>query len=582
MLLISSIIAILAIIVILIIRILNVREIEIPIMATSSSTRTISGHNIVGGGSHVSPKHVIDKMRTDPLKPVVQSLIKKSREGNIMNPIVHLSDIPDSLPYQSLKHLRRSLHVGQLKLFLSEIQFLTEYVSPEKSKAAVESQIQSAIQAQSGLSQVQTYVIYAGSGPGHKDKMLSNLFPNVKFILIDPQEHFIMHSPSDDRLYFRLPHKTAFARETIHIATTSGLKSREKGIPLRANEQLDPTQITRTILNEPRFTFYIIEDLFTDELAQAFRAISASGHIVLFISDIRTNARSMINSQSSVKRGGQDSIYEDIAAIVGAAELDQNPDQKSSAKPDQKSADLFGEDEDEEQSPHDLDILVNGIWQHTWVDILQPTACMLKFRTPFMNPADVQTMSQFIRHPMYSSSIAKYKERFKIDVIDEYKKGRYWFMPNDHINIQAFPGPSSTETRLIATVGNYNRLVQYNPKEYEDRLFYYNLMREVCYVPKYESNFGFIPGFDGCLDCCLAIEILTRYTTKYNVQRQPFHLLRDVLQMIGRPIQLGFHGQIYESYADINDLLHNIVSRESAYNVSDIVNPGAAPFTHKK
>ena len=573
MLLISSIVAILAIIVILIIRILNVREIEIPIMAASSSTRSISppisGCDIVGGA--FAHTHVVDKMRTEPLKSVIQSLIKKSHEGKIMNPIVRLSDIPDSLPYQSLKYLRRPLHVGQLKLFLSEIQFLTEYVPPEKPKAG--------IQARQGFvkSVIQTYVIYAGSGPGHKDKMLSNLFPNVKFILIDPQEHFIMHCPSDERLYFRLPRKTAFEHETIHIATTSGLKSREKGIPLRPNEQLDPNQITSTILNEPRFTFYIIEDLFTDELAQAFRTISASGHIVLFISDIRTNARSIMNSSSSVKRGGQDSIYEDIAAIVGAAEPDED-----SAKSGPKSADLLGEDEEEEQSPHDLDIIVNGIWQHTWVDILQPTACMLKFRNPFMNPADVQTMSQFIRHPMYSSSIAKYKDRFKIDVIEEYKKGRYWFMPNDHINIQAFPGPSSTETRLIATSGNYNRLVQYSPKEHEDRLFYYNLMREVCFTPKYESNFGFIPGFDGCLDCCLAIEILARYTAKYKESRQPFHLLHDVLQMIGRSIQLGFHGQVYESYASINEFLHDIVSRESAYHILDIVNPGTLPFVHKK
>lgn len=56
------------------------------------------------------------------------------------------------------------LHWGQRKLFLSEVEFLTNVTEKDKE-----------------------YVfVYAGAAPGTHTNFLSNMFPNIKFILIDP------------------------------------------------------------------------------------------------------------------------------------------------------------------------------------------------------------------------------------------------------------------------------------------------------------------------------------------------------------------------------------------------------------
>lgn len=63
---------------------------------------------------------------------------------------------------------KTSLHIGQLKLFLSTMQFLLKY-----SKKGEE-----------------THVIYPGSAPGTNIELLTNLFPHCYWYLYDPRDIF--------------------------------------------------------------------------------------------------------------------------------------------------------------------------------------------------------------------------------------------------------------------------------------------------------------------------------------------------------------------------------------------------------
>jgi hypothetical protein len=74
------------------------------------------------------------------------------------------------------KMLKMSLHLGQLKLFLSELQFMTRCLADKNAKG---------------------YCIYAGSSPSHKGFFFSELFPNIKFIFIDPHEHYLLDGDAD-------------------------------------------------------------------------------------------------------------------------------------------------------------------------------------------------------------------------------------------------------------------------------------------------------------------------------------------------------------------------------------------------
>lgn len=529
-----AILAVLAIIVIIIIRILNAPQIDI----FSEPARE---KEIMGSAQEMNPSdNILTKLSAaGSLHDIMSSILSTP----VPKTIVRKTDIPGTAKYQGLKFLRRALHVGQLKLFLSEVQFLTECAPTEELKAGV-----------------QVYVIYAGSGPGHTRQSLADMFPRFKFILIDPQEHNIMGAPPESRLYFRLPRQTNFPHEVVHMASQNGIIKRPKGQGLAPDEILGCDRFAAMITNNPSYTFYIIEDLFTNEIAQEFRSLCASGHIVLFISDIRTNI--MISGGKADERPVD--IYDDIATITGSGSGTPNAPaarESSSSGPDRPFDYVSSSQEDKEDSPHDIDIIVNNAWQHTWVHILQPSACMLKFRTPFMNPDDKRLIQQYSTRPMYRDTLIDYAKRFKTDLIAEYMKGRYLFMANDHINLQAFPGSSSTETRLIAFPEHYDKFVEYKTTEHEDKLFYYNLIRECYFTDRHQSQFGNVPGFDGCLDCDLAYEILDQYAKKFKSSRSPIALLRDALWTMHRPIKSQYHGNLLAPIQSVNQLQQLIISR---------------------
>jgi len=81
------------------------------------------------------------------------------------------------LPYRSSKgQLRISLHHGQRKLLLSEIEFLTQFGRMSRN------------------------VVYAGAAPGYHIPLLAKLFPRHTFYLYDPAK-FGIRSTSNIRIY---------------------------------------------------------------------------------------------------------------------------------------------------------------------------------------------------------------------------------------------------------------------------------------------------------------------------------------------------------------------------------------------
>lgn len=72
-------------------------------------------------------------------------------------------------PYQN----RRSLHIGQRKLLLSEVDFLTDHGRPSMT------------------------VVYAGSAPGIHVPFLASLFPTLRFELYDPRRFYLRGGSAD-------------------------------------------------------------------------------------------------------------------------------------------------------------------------------------------------------------------------------------------------------------------------------------------------------------------------------------------------------------------------------------------------
>jgi len=401
--------------------------------------------------------------------------------------ITELSVLPDFLPYRDDKmHLKKySVHVGQLKLELSEIKFLT------KSGLVKD--------ARDGL--IIPYVVYAGSAPGHSRGNLTDMFPGFKFVLIDPQEHNIMKVDSSRKLYFRSAAKSEI-RGSIDFATRDGIVNiNKKGALMHiAPEQLlNAVEIANAILRETKYTYYIIEDVFTNELARAFTILSTESHPVLFISDIRTNTRA---------KGGR---------IV-----------------------------DPDDYPADLDIITNAMWQHMWVHIMQPYLCMLKFRCPFRNPIDIEHTKKHMAE--FAGTINTYNALFHVDVMDAYFRGVYLYSANLRIDLQIYAGSFSSESRLIASPREFNQIVEYNPIAYENKLFYYNVFRNYTFYESMKPYFDRRFGVDGCADCRNAINTMIEYLRESGRDESPLRLLRDSLRRMSRtlysPSTYSLHGNM--------------------------------------
>lgn len=208
--------------------------------------------------------------------------------------IEKIEDIDHELPYHiGCKIQKPQVHLGQRKLLLSEIQFL--------SKVNTE------------------YCLYAGAAPGNKTHYLSQLFPKIKFILIDPNK-FNINIRKNNRIY---SHREYPHQDIVHIynhyPTRSNKYVENENFKI---DDMDVDEIINFIVNSD-YKIFIIEDYMTNYLAEVFSVLDMS-----FISDIRTNVNGT-------------------------------------------------------QYPENIDIYWNSAMQYNWMNIMRPQYTMLKMRMPF-------------------------------------------------------------------------------------------------------------------------------------------------------------------------------------------------------
>jgi hypothetical protein len=187
------------------------------------------------------------------------------------------------------------IHLGQRKLFLSELQYLTNiWHHLEKNKM--------------------NYLVYAGAAPATHTHFLAKFFPNIKFILVDPNKFDMQVGQYKSWEMLTLSEYQGF--KMLHSKYSNIIES----IP-RSN--------WINIITKSDCRLFLIEDYFTDELAQMFAPLNP-----IFFSDIRTN-------------------------------------------------------ETEDDKPTDLDLLWNSAMQFNWICIMRPRGYMLKFRTPFYDSKNI-------------------------------------------------------------------------------------------------------------------------------------------------------------------------------------------------
>lgn len=415
--------------------------------------------------------------------------------------IKYLDEIPHTLPYELTKDTTRTVHIGQLKLFLTEVEFLTEKLAKHDE---------------------QVVMIYAGSAPCMHASFLSEMFPNLKIVCVDPNEHIIYypnykssydHQYLNKTVYFKATLKNMYRSHHRNIQMydfqSKSIKKLKKELNVSDIEHIGSifdSQIERKnyspiidFIQNTNYKYYIIEDYFTDGLAELF-AVFGEGNF-LFCSDIRTKEGTL-------------------------------------------------------KYPGDIDLLWNLAMQYNWLNIMQPAHCMLKFRCPFFENEDRKQFTELCENEPYNSVFIESK-KLGIDFVSDYKANKFQYIKPDRIYIQAFPGFSSSESRLIAS--KYNDIVEYDYLDYQERFFYYNMvLRPYGYHSGYLTDKNM--AFDSCADCALTYQIMLEYYQKFKPKNANPKFIKIQISALMQLLRRKFnehnsvHGQYLEKYKDISDI----------------------------
>lgn len=408
-------------------------------------------------------------------KELYNSLCKDLNKTH--KPIITYDDIKYSLPYHEASNiLKPNTHIGQRKLLLSEVQFLSDVNSNIK------------------------YCIYAGSAPGNKTHFLYKLFPHIKFILVDPNKFDLKLADETTLNIGKVSHRSKKHDDIIHLyyeyATKSHTyKDNKKVLDMSDKEQKELINF----IKDSSHNIFIIEDYYTVDISILLNKLGNDN--ICFISDVRTKIIS------------------------------------------------------EEETPVDLDIIWNTSMFYNWIYELQPEMTMFKMRLPFYNDGNT-SVNKYSKD--YESSFNLSKKN-GIDFIKNYNEGKF-ILPKGVINIQAWSRIISTETRLIINKEDINNLVNYDHKEYESKLLYYNsINRGYFYHTNPNSNKKL--GFCHNNDCALENVIWTKYIESVDkpILSNVIDYVKITDRITNRPLSKVNKYPIY-SYYNINSL-KKLISR---------------------
>jgi hypothetical protein len=372
-------------------------------------------------------------------------------EGKTLDPIYNYNDLRTFSCNENYNVLKLGCHNGQRKLLLTEIEFLSK--SPK-------------------------LVIYAGSAPNEHMPILLDMFPEHKFLLIDPNYHTFDHdykyvyiNPSviGDKtiagIKKDLSNDGRRRRNAIRLTKAKFIDGSEHDVTqLVDNVEIEVNPNLIEIIQNNKDRVYIIQDYMTPKLIEKItKSLKKAGNPKIgFISDIRTN--------------------------------------------------LFA------SGPLDIDCLWNDGLQFVAVKSMRPTVSMLKFHPP-LRYSDDNSVTEFVEGKI-SSDIVKddlkmFLKNYKLDLISNYNDGKHMYFANTAIYLQAWAPKTSTEARLIIAEGDIDKpLVNYDYNEWWDKFRYLKYLRGYAYF----SHYAYFKEdkWDGCFDCMLETIILADYLMKSN------------------------------------------------------------------
>ncbi len=411
--------------------------------------------------------------------------------------ILNMSQFHGLFYHRRRGEFKKGLHWGQLKLFLSEVEFiLLAYEQRKKDK----------------LEHLPIHLVYAGAAPGNHILTLYELFPDVYFHLYDPNNFRVKYPDPQVE-----PEKYQRAKEHIHIHqqffTNADAASWATYLVPNAyiktfNDVVNPVTEQKTTLAPRTRTNSVNSN--SSNISNNSNFSNLSGDISDDNDHLPQQPQQINNAFVTDEANDIGKEYMDTSTVEEAMKkIHPHLIDKTIVRESDKAAQInhtgkyaryvvFVSDVRSDE-PTVATIMFDMHMQKEWMLLMRAYLHMVKFRLPWHDDASIS-----------GNEVPPTTTYFSGDIY-----------------IQLYPGPTSTETRLI--FGRDAEMIEYNNKLYEDEMFYHNGVTRRKYYTYESKNVHFdrvldlkTDGVCNCYDCIGFVHLVDNYlniTEKLRVAR---------------------------------------------------------------
>jgi hypothetical protein len=385
-------------------------------------------------------------------------------------------------PYGSYELVYSLCHIGQRKLLMNELQFLTNYFSDNFD-----------------------FVIYAGAAPSEHLPVLLDLFPRVRFLLIDPNYIMFSTKSNSTRYSFRCIYQN-FNLGNLNAHYNDYIATRDFRSIKKVDAHYDASSVDMTefAVSQKTNTFHT---QFNETNEPGFfgdgpMGIFRDGHRVAVIQDYLS-----LDLAKKLKEYKHIHQYK----FLYISDLRTN---------------FFKSD-----GPTDMDILANDCLNMSFIHIVRPKFSMIKFRAPYYDSFSIQvfeTIRTAYSHQwnMLAEAIEYMQNIFKQDFVAFYlaqknlSQRMYPFVKYETIWLQPWGPYGSTEARMVVALESIEQQIHIDSTQWENKYLCLRYIRQYAYYSQYETfrsllNPLFQHGYDGCLDCTIELTIVSQYLLRF-------------------------------------------------------------------
>lgn len=388
-----------------------------------------------------------------------------------------INDIKGRIAYNKELEPEFNKHHGQRKLFYAELRFINMIPKVEG---------------------VNPLFVYAGAAPCMHLWKLAQLRPDIKFLLVDPNEFFIILGHTEKGVISHYDKPDGF----IYLSASKHVMYNNKGLSLRTNagdysgggydELLYPKTRENTSSLYDNIDHEYIEYSGSAEVPAPNKVQFYDGHI-----GQRGSHKAMdqkLIASFIEKSDDRFFIWEDYMTDSLSSDI------STYAGPIYFMSDIRTVSDD--TKPSQMDIMWNNALVFNWINALKPIMASHKHRCPWYdNNAKDLHVAEYMEEAFETA-------KPYIDFVADLNDSKFNYF-DGQAYIQPWTTKLSPETRLIINqVDGQFKIRPWDSSDYDFAMINYNLIDR---LDKFVNPTAGSHGIDNCSECALEADILLEY-----------------------------------------------------------------------